>query len=763
MKFSLLTPTRVVLAALLLGLAALFSLPSAAPASAHANLIQSGPAPDSVLDSTPAGITLRFSEPIAPSFSSIEVLNAAGQRVDQRALRFDANDLTLMALDLPVLPNGTYTVVWRNLSTVDGHSVRGSFAFSIGEPLTPQEPVESEPGLFQSPASPPIRWLVLLSGMVMVGGLAFYTLVLSPFFSKNSTSPQIRKLGQSLKSQALKTSLLMALLFLAASAAQLLVQASTAADTTFLKAFGSPLRTALRDTEWGHLWLWRTGLGLALVLTLGCLSFKAFQSSDAKRESIRVYLETFGPYLALALGCASLFAISMASHSAALTDIKAAAVFTDYSHLLASAFWAGALVHLALALPLFFKSLNPSERQTALASLTPRFSIIATLSVGTLIITGLYSAWMHVGSFSAVDTPYAYTLIAKTVIILPLLAFGALNILWVRPRLKGNSAASLWLRRFVIGETVLVVLVALSVGFLTSLEPARQADESDGVSGAGIRLSDTVEGINVTLRVEPGQIGVNRASAELRDAGGTPVGNASQVEVTFAYLEADVGASTLTLSNQGRGIYVSDSAFLSLQGQWQAEVTVRRPDAFDTRTAFRFAVAAPGQAVGGAAPEEDIARLLLGIEIILMGALFVSVGIAVGGWFTGRGAVLVGPGVVAAIFGVSLMFNSGAFSDEEITTGPFPPNAESLAKGKALYQQHCIACHGVGGRGDGPAAGGLSPPPLDLTVHVPLHTAQELLGFIENGIPGTAMPAFDDVLSYEEKWHLINYIKSLAE
>src|SRR5262245_4227849 len=33
----------------------------------------------------------------------------------------------------------------------------------------------------------------------------------------------------------------------------------------------------------------------------------------------------------------------------------------------------------------------------------------------------------------------------------------------------------------------------------------------------------------------------------------------------------------------------------------------------------------------------------------------------------------------------------------------------------ARYAQYCAACHGVGGKGDGPAAGALSPPPSDLT------------------------------------------------
>ena len=64
--------------------------------------------------------------------------------------------------------------------------------------------------------------------------------------------------------------------------------------------------------------------------------------------------------------------------------------------------------------------------------------------------------------------------------------------------------------------------------------------------------------------------------------------------------------------------------------------------------------------------------------------------------------------------------------------------------------------------GDGPGAIGLTPPPADLRVHVPLHPAGQTYLFITNGFPGTAMPAWKEQLSEQQRWDLVNYLKVLT-
>ncbi len=89
--------------------------------------------------------------------------------------------------------------------------------------------------------------------------------------------------------------------------------------------------------------------------------------------------------------------------------------------------------------------------------------------------------------------------------------------------------------------------------------------------------------------------------------------------------------------------------------------------------------------------------------------------------------------------------------------------AISVASGLHLYQQHCVACHGIGGYGDGPALQGRKVKRADLTgKHTGDHTAGDLFWWLSHGIAGTPMPGFEATLQEEERWDLINYLRTLS-
>jgi len=746
---------------ILLGLVATFLLWLAQSVYAHANLLRAVPEPSAVLQQPPARVSLRFSERIAPDFSAIQVLDAQGRRVDNDDSAVDQEDATALVVTLQSVPHGLYTVAWKNVSTVDGHRVRGSFVFTVGEPMRSGPVTTSAPPLFQSASAPVLRWLVLLSALAVVGGLGFVLLVSRALLTKRATSDPVRLVGTQVVACTVQHIWIFMGVLLMASVGQLLDHTAVAADLPFYKVLGRPLVAVVTGTDWGRLWLGRMGLLVLMAAFLGVRLSPEKLEDEARRA--------WSPSIlwATALGGGLLLTLSLASHGAATLEIRVAAVCADYLHVLAAAFWGGGLCHFALGLSQGFWTAPLEVRRAALAALVPRFSLLASLCVSTVLITGGYNAWVQVTVLPALRTPYGVTLLVKLALVLPLFGLGALNLLWVRPRLARQDTAGHWLRRAVTAEALLLTLILGAVGVLTSLEPARQVAAQQGrAPETPLTFQDTVEGLHITLTITPGRIGSNRVVVALTDRRGVPVRNASQVELRLSALEADVGELTAAASARGDGTYGLDDALLSLVGQWQIQLVVRRPDAFDARTAFRFAVMA-GSASGSAAitPTHGTGTLLWGGALLLLGGLFVATAIPLGGGRTSTGRLVVGSGmacgVMAMIFLVTLQ--SAGMGPRAPVRNPFPPTAASVEAGQRLYAQRCTPCHGPTGRGNGPLAAGLRPPPADLVVHVPLHADHDLFQIIHDGIAGTTMAPFGGQMTEEEIWHTMNYLKTLEQ
>jgi mono/diheme cytochrome c family protein len=90
---------------------------------------------------------------------------------------------------------------------------------------------------------------------------------------------------------------------------------------------------------------------------------------------------------------------------------------------------------------------------------------------------------------------------------------------------------------------------------------------------------------------------------------------------------------------------------------------------------------------------------------------------------------------------------------------PVSASLASIEQGKQLFAQNCASCHGPAGRGDGPAAAALKPQPANLAIMAGHHSDGDLAWKIANG--RGAMPPWKGMLSENQIWILVNYIKSL--
>jgi mono/diheme cytochrome c family protein len=102
-----------------------------------------------------------------------------------------------------------------------------------------------------------------------------------------------------------------------------------------------------------------------------------------------------------------------------------------------------------------------------------------------------------------------------------------------------------------------------------------------------------------------------------------------------------------------------------------------------------------------------------------------------------------------------------ASKEADALVNPLKDNAASIADGKKLYVQYCVVCHGDKGKGNGVAAAGLTPKPAD-------HSSQKcqsqtdgaIYWKLTNGRP--PMAGYKASLKDEQRWALVNYIRTLA-
>jgi mono/diheme cytochrome c family protein len=110
------------------------------------------------------------------------------------------------------------------------------------------------------------------------------------------------------------------------------------------------------------------------------------------------------------------------------------------------------------------------------------------------------------------------------------------------------------------------------------------------------------------------------------------------------------------------------------------------------------------------------------------------------------------------------------FLDTPVAAHPARTEA-TLAQGKALYDKNCAHCHGETGDGNGFGAPHLSPPPRDFvaaqfkfrtTSTGALPTDEDLFRVISRGLNGTGMPPWQYLLTDDERWAVVDYIKTFS-
>ena len=587
-------------------------------ALAHAELLTSVPSPASVLETAPSELRLVFSEPLEPSFSALDLADANGAELLASAGEVDPADPHQLVVALPALPDGVYTVTWRNVSAADGHGTNGFFSFGIGE-VDPEAAAGSgQEGHDVIQPWWPIPRLVAYAGILPALGMPlFAALVLRVRPARGFAT-------------------LLAVL-LALGAVGTVGAGIAGADA----AGRAPPLEYLLGSRGGQLQLAR-----AALLVLGALAVAALGALDRSRAAA-------GAAAIVALGAIVL--IALGAHAAAIGPV---AVVADVIHIVAVGIWLGGIIGLGL---LFAQPrwLTPDPPPASVA--VPRFSALAIASIGLMAATGLYADWLHTGTLVTTGDPYGLTLVLKVGLAACAFGLGALNFLdgGRRPRWLGGTrlrvATEVTLAVAVLGAAaVLSVIPPGTTARAVVLEP-RPSALGDAITGMSLELLPGRPGVNRVMLVVTGVLGERPAELVMDrlDTGG-------QTRIPLVW--QDPGAAGHDAAHgeghggSGEDHFVADAVVLPAASRWDATARLLTDSGTELlRQQYAFALDADGISEGRQPHAIDVALILAGL-MATGGAL--GVGLGAGGWQLPRTDAaasrfaLVGGGAIGLALGV---------------------------------------------------------------------------------------------------------------
>ncbi|MET3982379.1 copper resistance protein CopC [Streptomyces sp. PvR034] len=619
------TAAAAFLPRLLLVLAALAAalLTAAGPASAHAALTASDPRDGAVVATAPAQVTLSFSEAVAMNGDSIRVMDPQGKRIDTGELRDLCSGSTIRygtALHSG-LPNGTYTVAWQAVSA-DSHPVSGAFTFSIGAPSATSVSLPS-----QVAGGGPVgiaygiaRYASYGGFAVLVGGAAFILLC----WRRGAAERPLQKLV--LRAWVTLT---------AATLAMLVLRNPYTGSGDFSDVFDLDGLKAVLETKTGASLVSRLLLLGAVALFMAVL-FGTFarkvQAGGASEEDAKDTSDlTFGLAIGGTVVAAGIAATWSLSEHASTGIQPGIAMPVDIVHLLAVATWLGGLAALLVAL----HKVPDIEREAI-----RRFSRVAFVSVLVLTATGVYQSWRQLGSWSALTgTEYGRYLLIKVGLIAVLVAIASVSRKWTG-RLAGDAAGRApqvvvqrdvsreteaavtvppsakraaqlarqraaresardkrirdadpdraGLRRSVLAEAAVAVVLLAVATLLTGTEPGRAAELEGGRAvtavpnrAVKVTLPFDTGGQNgkgsVRIELDPGRVGANSLHVWVDSPDGQPF-DIPEVKVAFTLPAKDIGPLPLAPDHAAPGHWSASGVQLPLAGEWRIDVSLRTSD-----------------------------------------------------------------------------------------------------------------------------------------------------------------------------------------
>lgn len=726
---------RLLLSGLLIAVWLLWISPQ--PTRAHGYLVRSIPQDRSAVSRSPTRVQIWFSEGLEPRFSSLTVSNQAGQRVDLGDGRVVPGSRAQLAVRLPSnLPDGAYIATMRVAFTSDGHVSTDTLVFWVGQQTSgvAASGANGETYLLEVIA----RALVISGLVITFGGLLLYRLVLypawrNPAYRAGGLAPRIMNGLYELLAVGIGAALIGNVIWLAQQSMALF---AANINRVLAERLWS---VVLNGTQFGDILRLRVVLLIAIAGTV----YAARRLAVIRPALIFTLLSISAVIAGAALGT-----LSISGHAPGATLWPLLTITVDWLHLAANAAWVGGLIALVWLLRPALEPLDADGRRLALLAVLRRFSPLAVGCVALLITTGIYSAFVHVYTpDQLVDTGYGRTLLAKLILIAPLLLLGFLHHSALEP--GRYRSASNWLPRSLRAEAALGVSVVLCVALLTATPPPIPPNAR--ASAVLSTYTATQDDLSLTLAPNPGAVGTNSYDVHLTHAG-KPLDNA-HVLMQFVYPALGRRAAPLVLDAAGDGLYVGAGAELTRAGDWQVLFDVTPPEnsALAVRLALNWNV--PAQVEQTTGRQAGLLNWLSVAGIVIVLALLIvppvrrrirTLDLDPQGVVIGVGALIL---TLIVLIGGAFYVTASARAFEDaanivpVHINNVLPDAASLGRGRAVFQSDCEMCHQQ---------------LAQLAEYVSSRSDSDLYQFLL----GTPTHPQGGTLSEAERWSVINYLRA---
>ena len=431
---------------------ALSVAPSLRPAAVpHIGLKRSEPAKDRRLSESPTRISLWFTAKPQLAFTRIGLRGPAGDIPLDTVVADTAYSLHVQVPR--VLGAGSYTVRWQTASA-DGHPIRGEFSFTIADARVAADaaagppPVPAEAHVHPEPTDPSqpvaseyrsVRWFEFAALLTLLGVLGFRHAVLPPLAVRGvhtaAAADRARRVGRTAVA-----------LYAIAIVIRLIAESIAMHGGEGMSA--STVWAMLTQTTWGIGWI--LGATGAVLLFLGWALPRRIAG-------------VIGSPLALTGAVGIVLAPALSGHAAASAWFVPS-VTLDALHVAAAGLWIGGLlIVVTVGIPAMRQlEGNPDGAVRALFS---SFHPLALFCAPLVVVAGLATSWMRLGSMDGLRTVYGTALLVKVAFFVALAGLGAYNAFRARRRL-GTPEGTSHLRRTATVELALAALLLAATTFL---------------------------------------------------------------------------------------------------------------------------------------------------------------------------------------------------------------------------------------------------------------------------------------------------------